>query len=324
MSSIQGRKRSSLTRRQFEEEDELPEPGQGYSPSRFAGFADYMRRKRIKLQDKDVELRLAPPRDKAQIFRGIIVYVNGYTVPSQHEIQRLITSNGGHVVAKLDRMTAVTHIITSVLTPKKREEFQRFKVVKPDWVTESVKAGRLLPWQHFKLLTPRSEQVVPSTAPVASVYSPKKTRSFTQQQERSRRKQSNASFFSCVEILTAPPPQKKAKLEKSKDDVVVSQSPVKDTFKASVEEVVGIPGDEIESGDDTPPPSHPSSISEPPASQPPPTQLPLTTHSPIVSQPPVSQSLPSVPSLPSLPGSIPPTSQPLPPSSPAQVVHSSA
>lgn len=37
------------------------------------------------------------------------------------------------------------------LTPAKVKEFQNVKVVRPDWIVESVKAGVLLPWRDFRL-----------------------------------------------------------------------------------------------------------------------------------------------------------------------------
>lgn len=42
-----------------------------------------------------------------------------------------------------------THIITCSLTPAKVREFKHMKVVKPEWLVQSVKAGVLLPWQDF-------------------------------------------------------------------------------------------------------------------------------------------------------------------------------
>jgi len=37
------------------------------------------------------------------------------------------------------------------LTPAKVKEYQNMRVVRPDWILESVKAGSLLPWRDFKL-----------------------------------------------------------------------------------------------------------------------------------------------------------------------------
>lgn len=40
----------------------------------------------------------------------------------------------------------------SSLTPKKAIEFKRYRIVKPAWVVDSVKAGKLLPWDNYRVL----------------------------------------------------------------------------------------------------------------------------------------------------------------------------
>lgn len=46
-----------------------------------------------------------------------------------------------------------THIIASSLTPKKAIEFARYRIVKPAWVTDSIQAGKLLPWTDYRVLS---------------------------------------------------------------------------------------------------------------------------------------------------------------------------
>lgn len=43
-------------------------------------------------------------------------------------------------------------IIASNLTPKKKEEFKRYRVVKPAWIVDSVNAGKLLPWDAYRVV----------------------------------------------------------------------------------------------------------------------------------------------------------------------------
>ena len=60
----------------------------------------------------------------------------------------------------LDRKTTVTHIIASTLTPKKRVEFRQYRIVKPAWVVDSIKSGRLLPWDNYRVIDEAHDQKV--------------------------------------------------------------------------------------------------------------------------------------------------------------------
>ncbi len=44
-----------------------------------------------------------------------------------------------------------THIIASSFPPKKTVDFSNYRVVKPAWVVDSIKAGKLLPWSDYRL-----------------------------------------------------------------------------------------------------------------------------------------------------------------------------
>ena len=142
---------SSAVRKRIENHKFEDEEGEEYEPSRFGGFNDYYRRKKIKLQNLDAERRSSslgnPP-----IFRGVVAHVNGYTQPSLNDLHSLIVSYGGGFMQYLDGKTTVTHIIASNLTPKKKVEFQRYRVVKPAWVVESIEAGKLLPWDAYRVV----------------------------------------------------------------------------------------------------------------------------------------------------------------------------
>ncbi|KIW29982.1 uncharacterized protein PV07_05765 [Cladophialophora immunda] len=144
-------KNSALVRKRIEGHTFSDEQGEEYEASKFGGFADYMRRKKIKLQNLDVEIR-ANSADKPPIFRGVVVHVNGYTQPSLSDLHTLVVSHGGGFLQYLDGKTAVTHVIASHLTPKKTVEFARYRIAKPAWVVDSVKAGKLLPWDAYRLV----------------------------------------------------------------------------------------------------------------------------------------------------------------------------
>ena len=142
---------STAVRKRIEKHKFDDEEGEEYEASKFGGFPEYFRRKKIKLQNLDAERRSSsignPP-----IFRGVVAHVNGYTQPSLQDLHALIVNYGGGFMQYLDGKTTVTHIIASNLTPKKKVEFRRYRIVKPAWIVDSVKAGRLLPWDAYKVV----------------------------------------------------------------------------------------------------------------------------------------------------------------------------
>jgi DNA repair protein REV1 len=64
----------------------------------------------------------------------------------------MIVSHGGGFLQYLGGKTNATHIIASNLTQSKRKEFEKYRIVKPGWVVDSVQAGKLLPWSNYKLI----------------------------------------------------------------------------------------------------------------------------------------------------------------------------
>jgi len=76
-------KNSSAVRKRIEGHTFDGEGGEEYEASAFGGFPDYFRRKKLKLQNLDVELR-ASSSEKPQIFKGVVAHVSGYTQPPLH------------------------------------------------------------------------------------------------------------------------------------------------------------------------------------------------------------------------------------------------
>ncbi|KAF3769025.1 DNA repair protein [Cryphonectria parasitica EP155] len=143
-------KNSSAVRKRIEGHTFSDEGGEEYEASSFGGFGDYMRRKKIKLQNLDAELRDAS--GKPQIFKGIVAHVSGYTQPPLHILHRDLVAHGAGFLQYLDGKTSATHIIASSLTPKKAVEFKDYRIVKPAWVVDSIAAGRILPWSDYRVL----------------------------------------------------------------------------------------------------------------------------------------------------------------------------
>lgn len=85
--------KSTEVRKRIEAHEFKGENGEEYGASAFGGFTDYFRRKKIKLQNLDAELR-EQSADKPQIFRGVVCHVNGYTQPSLNDLHVMIVQHG--------------------------------------------------------------------------------------------------------------------------------------------------------------------------------------------------------------------------------------
>ncbi|KAH7171129.1 hypothetical protein EDB81DRAFT_837661 [Dactylonectria macrodidyma] len=151
-------KNSSQVRKRIEAHTFDDEDGDEYEASKFQGFGDYFRRKKVKLQNLDAEIRASS--GKPQIFKGIVAHVTGYTQPPLHILHHQIVQHGGGFLQYLDSKTMATHIIASTLPPKKSVDFDRYRIVKPAWITDSVNAGKLLPWSNYRVLDEGPRQKV--------------------------------------------------------------------------------------------------------------------------------------------------------------------
>ncbi|KAK0733414.1 hypothetical protein B0T26DRAFT_745454 [Lasiosphaeria miniovina] len=144
-------KNSAAVRKRIEEHGFTDEAGDEYEASEFGGLGDYFRRKKIKLQNLDVELRTSAD-GKPQIFKGVVAHVSGYTQPPLHVLHKELVQHGAGFLQYLDSKTMATHIIASTMPPKKAVDFSKYRIVKPAWVTDSIQAGKLLPWTDYRVI----------------------------------------------------------------------------------------------------------------------------------------------------------------------------
>lgn len=75
-------KNSSNVKKRIERHVFEDDGGEEYEGSEFNGFGDYFRRKKIKLQNLDADIRAAS--DCPQIFKGVVAHATGYTQPPLH------------------------------------------------------------------------------------------------------------------------------------------------------------------------------------------------------------------------------------------------
>uniref|UniRef100_A0A3B1IKC7 DNA repair protein REV1 n=1 Tax=Astyanax mexicanus TaxID=7994 RepID=A0A3B1IKC7_ASTMX len=113
----------------------------------------YMAAKVSKLQE---QFQKDAPREKqnrgasSSIFSGVAIYVNGYTDPSADELRRLMMLHGGQFHLYYSR-SQTTHIIATNLPNSKIKELKEEKVVRPEWITDSIKAGHQLSYLQYQL-----------------------------------------------------------------------------------------------------------------------------------------------------------------------------
>ncbi|KAM0230209.1 hypothetical protein ACHAPO_009392 [Fusarium lateritium] len=211
-------KNSSQVRKRIEAHTFENEGGDEYEGSEFGGFNDYFRRKRIKLQNLDAETRAKS--DKPQIFKGIVAHVTGYTQPSLHVLHREIVQHGGGFLQYLDSKTMATHIIASTLPPKKSVDFNRYRIVKPAWIMDSIQAGQLLPWSNYRVLDEGPRQKV-LTFDGSSGLAPSTPRT-----KQGYREQSDNSFYTGQFKAPALPSQSLSQV------IEKAQTPIRDMSRA--------------------------------------------------------------------------------------------
>ncbi|XP_038617712.1 DNA repair protein REV1 isoform X2 [Tachyglossus aculeatus] len=116
-------------------------------------WGGYMAAKVQKLEEQfRSDAALQKDGTSTAIFSGVSIYVNGYTDPSADELRKLMMLHGGQYHVYYSR-SKTTHIIATNLPNTKIKELKGEKVVRPEWIVESIKAGRLLPSIPYQLYT---------------------------------------------------------------------------------------------------------------------------------------------------------------------------
>ncbi|CAH1257907.1 DNA repair protein REV1-like isoform X2 [Branchiostoma lanceolatum] len=106
----------------------------------------YMAAKKRKLDEQfetDAPNQVQKEGTRSNIFNGVVIYVNGWTDPPADELRRLMQVHGGRYDVYPSR-SHTTHVIASNLPDRKIKDIKDKKVVQPQWITDSIKAGCLL------------------------------------------------------------------------------------------------------------------------------------------------------------------------------------
>lgn len=82
-----------------------------------------------------------------------------FLVPSSEELKRIMIENGG-IYHHYHRSDFTTHIIASNLPNAKLKLLKQYKVVKPEWISDSLKEGKLLNYKDYLLFINQPNQPV--------------------------------------------------------------------------------------------------------------------------------------------------------------------
>lgn len=153
------------------------------STGAYSGYSEYFHNKELQQLESDLQFRSKYQRDHniahPTLFQNCIIYVNGRTVPSRLQLHKLVILHGGTFKHYLSAKSAVTHIIASELNASKKISLANAKVVLPEWITESIARGKLLPWQDFRTIkTSRLQGQITDFATVQNCMDPNFIASF--------------------------------------------------------------------------------------------------------------------------------------------------
>ncbi|CAH1408060.1 unnamed protein product [Nezara viridula] len=135
----------------------------------FEHWGGYMEMKKQKLQEQFVKDAALYQDEKDELFKGISVFVNGYSDPPADEIRNLMIQHGG-IYHHYYRSGKTTYVIASNLPDSKIKQTQGIKFVKPSWIVDCIREKKILDYRDYLLYTNQSK-TQPS---IKGLFSPQK------------------------------------------------------------------------------------------------------------------------------------------------------
>lgn len=115
----------------------------------------YMKVKKSKLAQQNDQIREALRNRnssmRTELFKGISINVNGRTQPTADELKRLILLNGGDYHPYYRYQTTKFMIATNLSMARVKQLRPDDRVIRPEWITDSIKAKCLLPYEDYQL-----------------------------------------------------------------------------------------------------------------------------------------------------------------------------
>lgn len=121
----------------------------------FKAWGGYMNAKIAKLEEQFSHRTNKEENQVSHIFSGVSIYVNGYTIPSADELKTLMSIHGGiyHTYQRSN-----DYVIASNLPDTKVKNMSLSRIVRPEWITDSIASNRLLDYREYLLFrNPRGQ-----------------------------------------------------------------------------------------------------------------------------------------------------------------------
>lgn len=121
----------------------------------FEVWGGYMNAKIAKLEEQFSHRINKEENQVSHIFNGVSIYVNGYTTPSADELKTLMSVHGGiyHTYQRSN-----DYVIASNLPDTKVKNMSLSRIVRPEWITDSISSNRLLDYREYLLFrNPRGQ-----------------------------------------------------------------------------------------------------------------------------------------------------------------------
>lgn len=121
----------------------------------FEAWGGYMNAKIAKLEEQFSHRTSKEENQVSNIFSGVSIYVNGYTMPSADELKTLMSVHGGiyHTYQRSNDF-----VIASNLPDTKVKNMSLSRIVRPEWITDSIASNRLLDYREYLLFrNPRGQ-----------------------------------------------------------------------------------------------------------------------------------------------------------------------
>lgn len=114
----------------------------------FEAWGGYMNAKIAKLENQFSHRTSKEENQESHIFSGVSIYVNGYTIPSADELKTLMSVHGGvyHTYQRSD-----DYVIASNLPDTKVKNLPLSRIVRPEWITDSIASNKLLDYREYLL-----------------------------------------------------------------------------------------------------------------------------------------------------------------------------